>query len=95
MVPLRSYSKLLYEVMKEELLVSNIHSYDVRPFVDEVSEGVHIHLFYGEDYAHESKGLFTAEQVNQIDEEVKQFFNEIGKKCQEVMIADYFKMMKP
>lgn len=89
MIPLRTYSKEIYQTMKEGLASSHIHPHDVRAFAEEKEGETEIHLYYGEDYAHHESRSF------QDGEEMKPFFEEVAATCQEAMIADYFKMMKP
>jgi len=71
----------------------NIHPYDIRYEGIEKEDGVLVILRYGEDYIQMIEYFFTFAEIDEEGEELTEFVEETGEICQEVMIADYYKMM--
>ncbi|GAA0611349.1 hypothetical protein GCM10009001_30740 [Virgibacillus siamensis] len=72
----------------------NIHPYDVQAHALKDQNGYQLIFHFGEGYAHEESKFFTLDSIKNMDAEIKEFTKTVGEKCKEVMIADYFKMMK-
>ncbi|MGM8364955.1 hypothetical protein ACLIBG_05650 [Virgibacillus sp. W0181] len=73
----------------------NIHSYDIEALAVKEASGLTITLRYGENYAQSKEAFFSFEIINNRSEELNAFIQEAADECKEVMVADYFKMMKP
>ncbi|MBP1950748.1 hypothetical protein [Virgibacillus litoralis] len=84
------YSFLMEEVEKHY----NIHPYDIQAHVIKDSEQYQLIFYYGDGFAHQKSKSFSHEAVERMGEEMTDFSKELGEACKEVMIADYFKMMK-
>lgn len=52
-------------------------------------------LKYGDAYRHVKTKTFSTTAIEEMDSAIPQFFKEVGEDCQKVLIADYYKMMKP
>ncbi|MUV36731.1 hypothetical protein JNUCC1_00535 [Lentibacillus sp. JNUCC-1] len=73
----------------------NIHSYDIQATAIEKKDGLTIILRFGEEFAHTQEAFFTHETIKDRGEELNQFIQETADICKDVMVKDYFKMMKP
>lgn len=93
-VTLRAVSPQLYNYITEILEESNIHQYDFEASTIEIDNGLQVFIQYGENFSQSQSAFFTFTEINQLDEKIKSFVEEIAEACKEVMIADYFKMMK-
>ncbi|MBP1969923.1 hypothetical protein J2Z83_002031 [Virgibacillus natechei] len=73
----------------------NIHTYDVQVDVIKKETGLHIQIRFGDQFAHAEEQFFTFEAIEEPDAEFEEFVKSTADACQKVMVADYFKMMKP
>ncbi|QHS22470.1 hypothetical protein GWK91_05670 [Virgibacillus sp. MSP4-1] len=93
--PLRTVSKPLYEELISELGKFHIHSFDVQAKAIEKDDGMEIILHFGESFSQQLSKNFTSKQIENTGHEIKEFIRESAEKMKEIMIADYFKMIKP
>lgn len=94
--PLEIIDSTLYRYIVEALYEKqNIHSYDVEVLATEEETGLTISLKYGENFTHAKEAFFEYEALNKLDDEFVKFIDEITDECKKVMVAEYFKMMKP
>lgn len=91
---LRIVEPKLYSMIVDELEDQNIHSYDVQMMASEIEEGIQLVLRYGGSFQHEKRKFFTYDSMKN-ESEIQHFAQEIGKACEEVLINEYFKMMRP
>ncbi|WP_449354608.1 hypothetical protein ACUL41_16825 [Virgibacillus natechei] len=73
----------------------NIHIYDIQVNAVKEETGLHIRLQFGDQFAHQEEQFFTFETIEEQSAELEEFVKSAADKCQEVMVADYFKMMNP
>ncbi|TMN23684.1 hypothetical protein FH966_12865 [Lentibacillus cibarius] len=73
----------------------NIHPYDIQVYAVKEASGYKLFLYYGDGYAHQKSQSFTDEALQNFDTELLEFIESVGESCKEVMIADYYRMMKP
>ncbi|MFD2760803.1 hypothetical protein [Lentibacillus juripiscarius] len=73
----------------------NIHPYDIQANAVKEASGYKIILYYGDNYAHQKAQSFSVKSLQSFDTELTAFIEEVGESCKEVMIADYYRMMKP
>lgn len=92
---LRVVSPLLYQSILIELEKQNIHSYDVQIDAVKGNKGIHIILKYGESFTHQKEQSFTNHAIEKNSSEIAEFVKKAGETCKEVMINEYFKMMRP
>ncbi|MGY0691712.1 hypothetical protein ACW2QC_02825 [Virgibacillus sp. FSP13] len=92
--PIRILFPKLYEYIETELENLHVHPYDIQANIAEEGSEYRILIHFGDGFAHTKSQLFTLEAINQLDTQITEFIKELGEKCKEVMIADYFKMMK-
>jgi hypothetical protein len=84
----------LYKHIASELEEIHIHPYDIQANIQDVGPSYRVILHYGDGFAHTESQLFTADAINQLSTELTTFIKETGEMIKQVMIADYFKMMK-
>lgn len=86
----------LYNFLMEELEKHyNIHPYDIQAHAIKESEQYQLIFYFGDGFAHQKTKSFSNEAIEKMSTEITDFAKELGEACKEVMIADYFKMMKP
>jgi len=91
---LRVISPHLFEQITAELEKYNVHLNDIQANVVEKDDGLEVIVLFGEHFS-QSKSHFFGHSESDFDEvEIKQFANTVAEACKEVMVADYFKMMK-
>ncbi|UJL46684.1 hypothetical protein KFZ58_01615 [Virgibacillus sp. NKC19-16] len=73
----------------------NVHTYDIQADAIKEETGLHIRLKFGDQFAHQEEQFFTFEAIEEQSTELEGFVKSTADKCQEVMVADYFKMMNP
>lgn len=92
---LRIASPELYDIIIEELEKHNIHSYDIEMNANKDENGIQIILLYGEKFNYEKERYFSYQTIETDKSEIIKFANETGEDCKEIMIKEYFKMMRP
>lgn len=92
--PLRVMLPTFYNYLIMELEKECIHAYDIQANAVESKTGYVIHIFYGQGFTQTSSNFFSHSSIENVDESVKEYIKTIAEKCKQVMIADYFKMMK-
>lgn len=92
---LRIIAPKLYEFITNELEKENIHSYDVQMKALQKEEGIHVFLWYGEKYNNQADAFFSHQVVEELGEEIEEFIKNVAESCKEIMLNEYFKMMKP
>lgn len=85
----------LYQLAVENLQENNIHSYDVQLAVKEADTGFELILYFGEAYSHKKSEQFTRNEIESLAPSILEFIKNTAEKIKEVMVSDYFKMMKP
>ncbi|MFD1360502.1 hypothetical protein [Lentibacillus salinarum] len=94
--PLRLVLPNLYQTITDILEKQhNIHPYDLQVKAIPESSGYTIIVYFGDSFNHQKYQTFSNEAIQSIDSEIVSFIEETGNACKEVMIADYFKMMRP
>lgn len=94
--PLQIIDPKLYRYIVEELNDRhNIHSYDTEILATKEDSGLTIIIKYGENFTHSKEELFIYETLKNRGDDFIKFVHEVADECKEVMIAEYFKMMKP
>ncbi|MEN1969420.1 hypothetical protein WMZ97_15260 [Lentibacillus sp. N15] len=84
----------LYNHIAAKLEDYHVHSYDVQINVKEEESYHCIVLHYGNGYSHHLSQVFTPKQMYEMDTEITDFVQKSVDTIKEVMVADYFKMMK-
>ena len=92
---LRVIAPDIYQIITSELEKQNIHSYDVQINAIKKEQGLQIILLFGENFTHKKEQFFTHEAIKNFSDEIIAFAKETGESCKEVMISEYFKMMRP
>ncbi|MBY7142031.1 hypothetical protein KFZ56_02785 [Virgibacillus sp. NKC19-3] len=93
---LRVLSPDLYRYITDKFEeLHNIHAYDIQADAIKEETGLHLRLQFGDQFAHQEERFFTFDAIEERSTELEEFVKSTADKCQEVMIADYFKMMKP
>jgi hypothetical protein len=92
---LRAAAPGLYTHLIAELEKCHIHPYDIEPSVIEKESGLQLILRFGEGFMQSDTRDFTWEEIERQAESINEFFKEAGERCKKVLIADYYKMMKP
>ena len=94
--PLEIVDSTTYRYIIEALYEKqNIHSYDVEILAREEDTGLMIILKFGENFSHSKKAFFQYETLKKLDEDFVKFIDDVTEECKKVMVAEYFKMMKP
>lgn len=94
-VSLRVILPNLYNYMTAELESRfNLHPYDFQVSAMKEVGGYNIIIQFGDGFAHNHTEFFSYETIQKTDSEIDKVIEKIGESCKEVMIADYFKMMK-
>lgn len=92
--PIRIIFPKLYKHIASELEEIHIHPYDIQANIQGEGSSYRVILHYGDGFAHTESQLFTAAAIDQLNQELTAFIKETGETIKQVMIADYFKMMK-
>jgi hypothetical protein len=92
---MRFAAPALYEKMVEAFEDLHIHPYEIHATVIKNENGMDVCLRFSADYSQSITNHFDNEQVMQPDEEVNLFFQNAANQCKALLIADYYKMMKP
>jgi hypothetical protein len=86
----------LYQAITNKLEEQhNIHPYDIQAKVQTDTSGYQVIVYFGDGFAHKESHYFSNEAIENMNHNVIEFIEKIGDACKEVMIADYFKMMRP
>lgn len=94
--PMRVILPDLYnEVTKNLEDHHNIHKYDIQAQAIKEASGYEAIIYFGDSYAHKKSQYFSNEAIKNTNHEIIEFIEKVGDACKEVMIADYFKMMRP
>ncbi|HLQ71726.1 MAG TPA: hypothetical protein VK142_07970 [Bacillota bacterium] len=91
---LRAVSPDLFNVIISELEKYNIHLNDIQANVIIKEDGLDVIVLFGEHFNQTKSRFFTHESIESQFEDIQRFAYDIAEACREVMIADYFKMMK-
>lgn len=79
-----------------ELGALHLHPYDIQAGIAMEKSGVRLTLRYGEELAYCSERLFDGMDIPiPTDQAVKDFFREAADNCKKVLMAEYYKWMKP
>lgn len=92
--PLRVVLPKLYNYLVKELESFHVHAYDIQANAVEKDSGYQIMIHYGEGFSQLESQFFFYKSINNLDESITEYIGTIGEKCKQVMVADYFKMMK-
>ncbi|SFD77437.1 hypothetical protein SAMN05216238_10429 [Lentibacillus persicus] len=94
--PMRVILPQLHHQIAEQLEEQhNIHPYDIQTKVIPVDAGYEVIVYFGDSFAHREAAYFSVEAIEKNGGELSGFIEKIGDTCKEVMIADYYKMMRP
>lgn len=91
---LRAVSPELFEHITAELEKSNIHPNDIQANAIKKDDGLDVTVRFGDNFGQTRSQFFAYADINSNHESINTFANDIAEACREVMIADYFKMMK-
>ncbi|GGE50397.1 hypothetical protein GCM10011391_31420 [Pullulanibacillus camelliae] len=92
---LRVISPSLYSILIDEFKKAHIHPYDIELSAVKQSEGVLVIIRYGEQFLQSSTHLFKKNRTNKLADEDISYLEEIVAACKRMLMADYYKMMKP
>ncbi|QKY68571.1 hypothetical protein [Lentibacillus sp. CBA3610] len=84
-----------YGYLMDKLKENNIHSFDVQITGKKVGSSVEVNVRFGETFSQELTRTFSEDVLHNPDDSFEDFSEEIKNKCQERLIADYFKMLRP
>ncbi|MEX1029483.1 MAG: hypothetical protein WDZ91_05480 [Paenibacillaceae bacterium] len=73
----------------------HLHPYDVKASVIAGEGGFLIVLRYGEGLAQSKQQFFDDEALAQLSEQITLFYKEAAELCKKMLIADYYKLIKP
>lgn len=93
--PLNLVAPELHQIMLTELSLKNIHPYDIKASGISDKDGIQVKLRYGDGFKQLKTVFFKQEDTERTQEVATDFFQNVGEEIKKVMIADYFKMMKP
>lgn len=86
----------LYRYIVEELNERhNIHSYDTEILATKENSGLTLIIKYGQNFAHSKERFIKNKSLKNQEDDFVKFVHEVADECKEVMIAEYFKMVKP
>lgn len=94
-IPLRFYNTDLYQILLNQLTHFHIHPHDMEASVQRKESKYTVILRFGEEFSHEQTKDFIDEDFIHGKENIIEFFFISAKQCKEVMIGDYYQMMKP
>lgn len=92
---LRAVSPDLFKKVTSDLEKYNIHLNDIQANAVKKDDGLDVIILFGESFNQFKSHFFTYDEIDSNDVKVSQFINEVAEACKDIMIADYFKMMKP
>ncbi|TMN23077.1 hypothetical protein [Lentibacillus cibarius] len=92
---LRTMYPSAYKCLIEKLQEHNIHSFDVQATARKKDAYVSVSVRFGERFGQEKIQDFPEKALHETDSDFAAFCEEVQKTCKEVLIADYFKMVKP
>jgi hypothetical protein len=92
---LRFAAPNLYKKMLDVFSSHHIHFYDVHATVSETDDALQITLRFCTDFSETFTQEFNRETAAEPDDLVTEFFEEAAQKCKGLLVADYYKMMKP
>jgi hypothetical protein len=84
----------LYNQIVTILEEDNIHPYDIEANVIEETSGFKVVIRFGEGFTQERSEVFSYKSIEDMDTEITEFIHSISEECKQVMVSDYFKMMK-
>lgn len=73
----------------------NLHPQDFQADVIVEETGYHLRIKFGENFKAASEIFLTFTEIESNSEKLTTFVKETADTCQEIMVKDYFKMMKP
>lgn len=91
---LRIAAPNLYNKMLESFSKYNLHPYDTESSVIKNQNGMDITIKLAGSQSMLATTKITAKQANEPDEEVISFFESSAEKCKNLLIKNYFKMIK-
>lgn len=93
--PLMILSPNLYQQLIDSLETENIHSFDIEAYGLKTKDHLEVEVRFGEEYQKVMKETFPLAILKEESEEYLNFCKNVGETCKEIMIQDYFKMVKP
>lgn len=91
---LRFATPRLYERMVETFSKYNLHPYDTEATVRRKHDSIDISIKLTGNAANLASTTISLNQANEPDEEVNTFFETSAEECKNLLIKDYFKMIK-
>ena len=91
---LRVISPSMFEQIRSELEKYNVHPNDIQAKAIEKNDGLEVTVLFGEGFNQSKAQFFTNDAIETDYESIQRFAYDIAEACREVMIADYYKMMK-
>ncbi|WP_404452293.1 hypothetical protein LG329_18285 [Virgibacillus necropolis] len=91
---IRAIAPELYANIISELENAHIHPYDIQANAVKEDGGYKLIIRFGEDFAHTESEFFSFQSIERMDTDLTEFVKKIGEACKQVMIQDYYKMMK-
>jgi hypothetical protein len=92
--PIRIVLPKLYDFLNIELEKFHIHSYDYQANMVEKRDGYEIILRFGEGFTQTLSQFFKYEVIEEKGQDLLDFIQLSGESCKNILVADYFKMMK-
>lgn len=92
--PIRMVFPELYDFLNTELEKLHIHSYDYQATIAEKKDGYEIFLRFGEGFTQTLSRFFGYEVIEEKGQDLLDFIQLMGESCKNILVADYFKMMK-
>jgi len=94
--PVRIVNPDLYNIIADTFFEThNLHPHDFQADLSEESEGYQLRLSFGEQFRASEEIFLTDEDIDEKSDKLTSFLKETANTCREVMVKDYFKMMKP
>jgi hypothetical protein len=81
--------------MIESFSAFHIHPYDVQAVLLKKENGYDVTIRFSSDFSQVVTAHFSYEQAAHPDEEVTRFFENAANQCRSVLMAEYYKMIKP
>lgn len=92
---LRAVSPTFYRYLVSAFESFHIHPYDIQANAIIQGDEVEVILRFGEDFHQTERRAFTLDTIEKGSQDITDFIKETGEVCKNVLIADYYKMMKP
>jgi hypothetical protein len=85
----------LYNKMVETFSAYHLHPHDVHATLVKSENGLAVTLNFTADFSQSLSANFSLEQAADPDEAVSRFFEGVAERCKGLLIADYYRMLKP